>query len=451
MITRKQDSTQMSRAATRGVLGGLGLIGFAALLGAPVPARGVDLDAPPINYATAHADNVIERLQKRVESGEVKIPRDPRMGYLPALLKALEVPESSQVLVFSKTSLQRHRISPATPRALYFNDDVYIGYCQQGDVAEVSAVDPQLGTVFYAVDQKAPEKITFTRQTETCLLCHASSANQGLPGHLARSVYADSTGNPVLRYGTHRIDQTSPLKERWGGWYVTGTAGKQTHLGNLIVEDKARDPEQIDNSAGLNVTDLSKRIKTSAYLTGHSDIVALMVLEHQAEMHNLIGRAALQTRCALFEQAALNKELARPAEEKWDSVTSRIKSAGEKVVHYMLMCGEVELTDKIEGTSGFARDFQKIGPRDKKGRSLRDLDLKSRVFTYPCSYLIYSSAFDGLPDPVKDYVLHRLWGVLTGKDKSKEFAHLTTDDRRAILEILLETKANLPDYWRANE
>jgi hypothetical protein len=428
-----------------------GLLGLAGLLWLPLPARGVDLDAAPINYATARADNVIERLKKRLETGEIKVTRDSCMGYLPSLLKELDVSESSQVLVFSKTSMQRHRISPATPRALYFNDDVYLGYCQQGDVVEVSAVDPQLGTVFYTVDQKSPEKITFTRQTETCLLCHGSSANQGLPGHLVRSVYADSTGNPILRYGTHRIDQTSPLKERWGGWYVTGTAGKQAHLGNLIVEDKTRDPDQIDNSDGLNVTDLSKRIKTSAYLTGHSDIVALMVLEHQTEMHNLIGCAALQTRSALYEQTALNKELGRPADEKWDSVTSRIKSAGEKVVRYMLMSGELELTDKVEGTSNFARDFPKKGPRDKKGRSLRDLDLKHRVFAYPCSYLIYSSAFDGLPDQVKDYVMLRLWEVLSGKDNGKEFAHLSADDRGNVLEILLETKANLPEYWRGRK
>ena len=312
----------------------------------------------------------------------------------------------------------------------------------------MGAIDPNLGTVFYAVDQKATEKITFTRHTETCLICHGSSANQGLPGQLVRSVYADSTGNPILRLGTHRIDQTSPLKERWGGWYVTGTTGKQTHLGNLIVEEQCTDPDQLDTSAGLNITDLSKRIKTSAYLSPHSDVVALLVLEHQAEMHNMIGRAALEVRCAVHEQAALNKELGRPPDERWDSVTSRIKSAGERVVKYMLMTGEIELTDKIEGTSEFAREFAKKGPRDKKGRSLRDLDLKHRLFAYPCSYLIYSPAFDGLPDPVKEHVFHRLWDVLAGKDQSKEFSHLSADDRRAVLEILLETKANLPEYWQ---
>lgn len=439
----------MSGASKARLIRIAGLLAMAAPWWLPLESRAVDLDAEPIRYARAPANNAIERLRQQLESGASKVSCDPQMGYLPALLKALEVPKSSQVLVFSKTSLQRHRISPAAPRALYFNDEVYMGYCQHGDVLEVSAVDSSLGTVFYTVDQKTREKITFTRQTETCLLCHGSSANQGLPGHLIRSVYSDSTGNPVLPLGTHRIDQTSPLKERWGGWYVTGTAGKQTHLGNLIVDERERDPELIDNSAGLNVTDLSKRIRTSAYLTGHSDIVALMVLEHQAEMHNLIGRAALQTRCALYEQAALNREMGKPLDERWDSITSRIKHAGDYVVRYMLMSGEAELTAPVQGTSAFAREFTTKGPRDSKGRSLRDLDLKRRLFSYPCSYLIYSAAFDGLPNAVKEYIFLRLWEVLTGKDSSKDFTHLSAQDRRAILEILVETKANLPAYWQA--
>jgi hypothetical protein len=416
----------------------------------PTTILAADLDAEPIKYSTAPANNVVERLRSELDSSKVSISRDPKKGYLPQLLKAFDVPVSSQVLVFSKTSLQRHRISPGTPRALYFNDDVYVGYCQQGDVLEVSAVDPQLGTVFYTVDQKekAPDRIRFTRQTETCLLCHGSSANQGLPGHVLRSVYTDERGNPVLRYGTHRIDQTSPLKERWGGWYVTGTAGKQTHLGNLIVDESAGEPEQIDNSAGLNVTDLGERIKTSAYLSPHSDIVALMVLEHQTEMHNALGRAALLTRCALHEQATLNKDMGRPPGERWESVTSRISSAAEQVVRSMLMSGEAALTEKISGTSEFAREFAQRGPRDKKGRSLRDLDLQRRLFKYPCSYLIYSAAFDGLPGPVKDRVFLRLWQILSGKENGKEFAHLSVDDRRAILEILMDTKPTLPAYWR---
>jgi predicted RecB family nuclease len=105
------------------------------------------------------------------------------------------------------------------------------------------------------------------------------------------------------------------------------------------------------------------------------------------------------------------------------------------------------LTDPIKGTSGFTEEFAKRGPHDVQRRSLRDFDLKRRLFAYPCSYVIYSEAFEALPAAVKDYILRRLWEVLSGKDTSKEFAHLSAADRQAVLEILRATKPNLPDYF----
>jgi hypothetical protein len=414
----------------------------------PAPAHGQDLDRDPINYSKAPADNPISRLQQRLDRDQVTLPFDAKFGYLPSLLHELQVPVSSQMLVFSKTSFQRDRIGPRTPRALYFNDDTYVGFCQHGAVLEISAVDPQLGAVFYALDQEPADKPRFLRQGDSCLICHGSSQNQGLPGHLLRSVYVEGNGLPLLASATYRIDQSSPLEHRWGGWYVTGTTGKQKHLGNLVVRDRSQQPERIDNTAGTNVADLSGRVQTSPYLTGHSDVVALLVLEHQTEMHNRITRANLLTRLALYEEAALNRELGQPAGSHWDSITRRIKNAGEPLVKYLLFSGEAGLTDPVQGTSGFAEDFVRRGPRDGRGRSLRELDLRRRLFTYPCSYLIYSVAFDGLPGPVKDYVLQRLWDVLTGKDTSADFAHLSAADRQAIREILLATKAQLPDYWQ---
>jgi hypothetical protein len=411
--------------------------------------RGGDIEAEPINYAKAPADNAVTRLEQRLASGKATLTHEPGFGYLRSLLRELNVTQSSQMLVFSKTSLQRHRIAPTRPRAIYFGDDVYVGFCQRGDVLEVTAIDPGLGAVFYTLDQKSPDKPRFTRQTDTCTICHGSSANQGLPGNLVRSVYPDADGLPILSAGSHRIDHTSPVDQRWGGWYVTGTSGKQKHLGNLTLQGNP-DPDRIDNSRGTNVTDLRDRCNTSAYLTPHSDIVALMLLEHQAEMHNLIGRANLLTRLALYEESSINKALGRPVDNRSDTTTSRIKSAGEPLVKYMLMSGETRLTERVRGTSGFAEDFSKRGPRDKQGRSLHDLDLQHRLFVYPCSYLIYGQAFDALPTPMKDYVYRRLWEVLSGQDKSEDFRHLTAADRRAILEILRETKSNLPNSWRTD-
>lgn len=428
---------------------GVGRMGamLALFLGAAPLLRGGDIDADPIRYSSTAPDNGVSRLQGRLAAGKAALTCEKRLGYLRGLLKELNVPASSQVLVFSKTSMQRQRISPHRPRALYFNDDVYVGFCQNGNVLELSAVDPRLGTVFYTLDQKNAERAAITRQGESCLLCHGSSQNQGMPGHLVRSVYPDAQGLPILSSGTHRIDHTSPLAQRWGGWYVSGTSGKQTHLGNLIVADR-RPPEEIDNKAGVNRTDLSPLFKTSSYLTPHSDIVALMVLEHQTETHNRITRAGFLTRMALFEEAELNKALGRSEPGHSDSTLRRIRSAGEPLVKHLLFAEEAPLTDRVKGTTTFAREFARRGPFDPAGRSLREFDLTKRMFKYPCSYLIYSAAFDGLPAEVKEYVYRRLWEVLTDKDTSKDFAHLSAADRKAIHAILVATKPGLPAYWR---
>lgn len=409
-------------------------------------ATAADLDAPPLNYTKVGCDNDVSRLIDRLNCGKSKLVRDGDHGYVRALLRELDVPESSQVLVFSKTSLQRHRIGPKTPRAIYFNDDVYVGFCLRGDVVELSAADPQIGTVFYTLDQHDADAARITRQTDSCLICHASSQNHGLPGHLVRSVFTNRQGQPLLTAGSFRTDYTSPLAERWGGWYVTGTSGSQMHLGNLIAENGR--VAAADNGQGVNITDLSDRFTTGLYPTPHSDVLALMVLEQQVEGHNRLARANLLTRIALHEEAELNKALGRPADYRSESTTSRIRNAGEPLVKYLLFSGEARLTDRITGTSSFAHDFANRGPRDRQGRSLRDFGLERRLFKYPLSYLIYSRSFDALPGPVHEYVLRRLWEVLSGRDTSKDFEHLAADDRRAILEILRDTKPGLPDDWR---
>jgi hypothetical protein len=413
------------------------------------PVHAADIERDPIHYGTAPVHNAISHLQQSLASDETSLPYDEHFGYLPGLLSALKIPAASQMLVFSKTSMQRQCITARTPRAVYFNDDNYVGYCQDGAVLEILSVDPQLGPVFYTLDQEKTAQPHLKRQDDTCLVCHASSQNQGIPGLLARSLYTDAEGFPLLNLGGYRTDQTSPLKQRWGGWYVTGTTGKQRHMGNLIAHGK-RDPAELDETAVPNVNDLGRWLRPSDYLTGHSDVVALMVLEHQAEMHNRITRANYLTRIALFDESELNKALGQPNAPRSDLTTRRIKSACEPLVEYMLFSGEAELADKIQGTSGFAEQFVKQGPRDGRGRSLRDLDLTKRLFAYPCSCLIYSESFDALPDAAKEYVLRRLWDILSGKDQSKEFAHLSAADRRAILEILRATKKDLPKYWQAS-
>lgn len=428
----------------------IGLI-LATLALSSGPARGQmadDIDRPPIRYSESTPDNRVARLQERLATGEAALAYDEKLGYLAALLEALEVPLESQMLVFSKTSLQRDRISPRTPRAIYFSDDVYIGYCRAGDVLEVSAVDPRLGAVFYTLDQKDRERARLLRQTDNCLVCHSSSRTAGVPGHVVRSLFADASGQPILSAGSHAVDHTTPLDRRWGGWYVTGTHGAQTHLGNLVTPgDRVIEP--VDNARGQNVVSLQDRLAVEKYLTPHSDIVALMVLEHQTLVHNLLTKANYATRQALAYEADMNRSLGEPKGTRLESTTHRIASAGDDLVDAMLLVGEAKLTAPIEGTSGYAARFACLGPRDGEGRSLRDLDLTTRLFKHPCSYLIYSESFDALPDEMRAYVWKRLWDVLAGPSTDKRYAHLAATDRRAIIEILRSTKSGLPDYWLA--
>lgn len=416
---------------------------------AAVSAADDDFERPPIEYSASTPDNCVSRLQARVDRGEQKLEYSKKQGYLPALLKALDVPISSQMLVFSKTSLQRSRIAPRTPRAVYFNDDVYLGYCQYGDVLEVSAIDPHLGAVFYTLDQKKPDAPRIHRQTESCLICHSSSRSEGVPGLLVRSLFTGRSGDPILSAGGYSVDHTTPLEHRWGGWYVTGTHGNQHHLGNLVIAgDEVHEP--VENTSGQNVTSLQDRFAADAYLSPHSDIVALMVLEHQTLVHNRITKANFEARSALHYQAEVNRSLEQPEGKQWESVTHRIESAGDKLVDALLLVDEARLSGEIRGTSGFAEEFSQRGPRDSMGRSLRDLDLKDRLFKYPCSYLIYSPSFDALPDEMREYVWQRLWNVLSTTSRDAKYNHLSADDKRAIIEILQATKTGLPEYWNRN-
>src|ERR1700722_16095230 len=189
------------------------------LLAAGLPAAAAeDIEREPISYSATIPQNAVSNLKTDLQLGRSPPAFDARTGYLRSLLKALRVPTSSQMLVFSKTSFQRQRIAPKTPRAVYFNDDVYVGYCADGDVMEISVVDSKLGAVFYTLDQERLERPRIARQADSCLLCHANSQTQGVPGFVMRSVYVDGSGFPVLGSSAYNTDQTSPLSSRWGGW-----------------------------------------------------------------------------------------------------------------------------------------------------------------------------------------------------------------------------------------
>jgi hypothetical protein len=274
------------------------------------------------------------------------------------------------------------------------------------------------------MSQERSDHPEFERSTgHECSVCHyvPEAAPKFVPRLLVSSVIPDTTGNVDGTFPIETTDQ-SPMKERWGGWYVTGTHGNQLHAGNVVLARPASLFNGIPSAAtskSANVVDLKTFLDTTPYLTPHSDIVALMVLVHQKEVENRIVLAS----------------------SKGDAAA---KETGEALVKAMLFSGAVPLTSPIKGTSSFASEFAAQGPRDSRGRSLRDFDLQTRLFRYPLSYLIYSKSFDALPAGVKSYVYRRLREILSGEDKSKDFAYLSAADRTTILEILRATKPDFP-------
>ncbi len=403
-----------------------------------------------IAYASTAPTDAVARLQQKLDAGETTLEFDAKHGYLPSVLSHLKVPVSSQGLVFSRTSLQVDHIAPWAPRAVYFNDDVYVGWVQGGPIMEVAAADPKLGAVFYTLEQQPGAHPKFERQTQTCLQCHdSSSITGGVPGFILRSVLPDRYGYVITSIGEGPTTDRTPIDERWGGWYVTGTLGGQPNLGNVFAPMLVHDVDNVKStlakarlaSAG-DVTDLTGRVSTKPYLSASSDAVALMVLAHQSHLHNLITIANYEERKSVYERQLLRSSSSDTAAAD-DQLDLRVQTAAERLVRGLLFAKQAPLAGPIKGTTSFAADFASLGPRDHRGRSLRDFDLKQRLFRYPLSYLIYSEGFDALPAPVKSYVYRRLREVLTGADTSADFAGLSASDREAILQILDETK---PDF-----
>ena len=411
----------------------------------------------PIFYRSQELTDPVALLQKQIAEGKVSLTYDKDHGYLKSVLALLKVPVESQTLVFSKTSFQYPKISPEHPRALYYNDDVYVGAVHQGNAIEIVSFDPKQGAIFYLVDEPKVEKPVFQRAELDCTQCHIAAGTRGVPGVLLRSVFPTPTGTLTPRAPTYITDQESPLKQRFGGWYVNGELSKVS-MGNAVAEVPPADAPKVPGAVPT-LNPLANAYDAGAYLAPGSDQVALLVLTHQAQMHNLITLTNYQTRLALYAlarnanasatQVAYNGDTALDALP--EATRRQIQKPADQLVRFLLFANETPLgldSKKAIAASAFARQFAAQGVRDSKGRSLRDFDLGDRIFKYPCSYLIYNAAFDTLPEPAKGYVYHRLLQVLTGEDQSADFANLSPKDRAAILSILLETKPGLPAEWR---
>ena len=343
----------------------------------------------PINYFAESTDDAVIRLQQRLDAGELSLANGKHSGHLLDVLKVLEVPVASQTLVFSKTSVNQPLIKPATPRAIYFNDDVTIGWVPGAAASEIALQDAQKGTVFYTLpvhrDDEDDAPLRFRRDTR-CTACHVGARTLNVPGHLLGSFLTDATGQP--REGYSSINHTTAFEKRWGGWYVSGDAPNLVHRGNLIGEEDAKRHKAELTFRGA-VSDLAPLVDLKSYPTAHSDAVALLVLNHQMHFYNLVNRVSFEHRL------------------------NRRSDAEEQLVRYALMEDEAPLAGPIAGSSRFAEVYQSLGPRDSQRRSLRQLDLTTKLFKYSVSPLITSRSFQSLPDEVKARLHKRLDAELT--------------------------------------
>jgi hypothetical protein len=415
----------------------------------PVPVASAlryDIDYPLIGYAERPTHNAIARLQERLDHDELQLKFVPGRGYLDSLLQALGIDPSSQTLVYSKTSLQIDLIRAATPRAIYFNDDTYVAWIRNTSMIEITTVDSALGPVFYTLPDRDPTSVRFDRETLRCLTCHDtfSLMGGGVPRFLFMSSPVTITGEPLTTEISRDTTDATPISERWGGWYVTGKPDGLVHLGNIQVSGPVRstttDVEHLEVTRPGTLEKLDGVFDTQPYLTDHSDVVALLVFEHQVYIHNLITRASYKARTLVAREND-----GRSADSlSWDQLPPKaqpiVRAMLEPLVKSLLFVDAIRLPGKITGNSGFDRWFQAQGPRDPKGRSLRELDLRTRVFRYPMSYLIYSAGFDGLPAYAKEYVYRRVADILRGRDRSPAYAGLSAADRATVLEILTATK-----------
>ena len=389
---------------------------------------------PAIAYSTAPLNNAVSEINRKLQDGSAQLTFEGRSGYLRSALSALDIPLDSQMLVFSKTSFQQKRISETNPRALFFNDRVALGLVRDGDLIEVAAHDKNEGMVFYTLDQRQAIRPEF-RRVLTCLACHMAGDTLGVPGMLmfstASSPGAGAPGQSVM------TDHRSVLERRWGGWYVTGRSGSIRHGGNGAATIGGGRDRDLASVTGLFDGD--------GYPSMSSDIVALLVLSHQIHMTNLLTRVGWEARAA--DPALHAPFVAAPGEDQ--QIARMMSGIAAEVVDYLLFVDEAPLADRIEGSSAFAQRFAAIGPRDARGRSLHELDLARRLMKYPCSYEIYSGAFDALPSSAKAPIYQRMWQVLSGEERGDRYrAALPLADRRAIVEILKDTKRDLPAYFQ---
>ncbi len=389
---------------------------------------GVLDEHPAIEYASRPTTDRVAALNRALAQQQRTLQRDARTGYLVSVLDALGVSRASQLLVFSKTGVQRAFTGPRSPRALYFDQSVAVGYNPGAPLLELAAHDPQQGVVFYTLDQ-ASDTPVFTRRT-SCLTCHVSATTLDVPGMIARSNTVGDDGNVLPQTGSQNVNHRTPHSDRWGGWFVTSEDAappyaQMAHRGNITFSGHGNTSNQVF------VDWLGATPEAHGYLSGSSDIVALLVFDHQMHAINLLTRLNWESRVAANDGDAAGAE-------------SALRPLVNDLADYLLFADEAPPLAPLTPPAGFAASLEARTPKDRRGRSFAQLDMVNRMLRYPCSFMVYSEAFDGLSKPVKGAIYRRMLDDLSAHDARASHLRLTAADRRAVLEILRDTKPDFP-------
>jgi len=389
---------------------------------------GVLHEHPAIQYANRPTTDAVATLQQALTRGTRTLARDSKTGYLRSVLSALDVSVESQLLVFSKTGVQSAYTSPHNPRALFFNDSVVVGYVPGAPALEIAADDAQQGVVFYTVDQTSDGAAPVRRTG--CTACHVSASTLDVPGIIVRSNTVAEDGTVVAQMGSVDVSHETPHPDRWGGWFVTQDAAsapyaQRAHAGNISFSGKGNTSNQI------LVEWRDSAPETRGYLASTSDIVSLLVFDHQMHGINLLTRLNWDARVAAYD-------------DKTPAADAGIQARINELADYLLFIGEQPPAVPQVALPEFAAHLEARVPKDSRGRSLGQLDLNRRLMRYPCSYLVYSAAFDGLAPAIREAVYRRMIDILSGADHHARYARLLPEDRRAVLDILHDTKPDFP-------
>ena len=397
----------------------------------PAPAADYrDFDQPPHDYWKRTPTDRFSRWITNLHAGRIQLDYTGEKPFVASVLKSLDIPASSQMLLFSTTSLQLSLISPRTPRALYFNEDIHLGYVVNGKI-EIVSVDPDLGAVFYIFDIPRNGQPPRPERATRCMNCHAREDTGYVPGLVAKSVIPGPTGGSLESFRQEQSGHGIPLNQRFGGWYLTGTGSFTNHLANFYGQSTPQGILRRPIPPGTT-------FNYDRYLTPSSDLLPQLLHEHQIGFVNRAIEATYRTRTALAEgQGKLSPTNAAQLDQQARALT-----------RYLLFADEVPLPPGgVAGTPEFKADFASVRRLGPGNASLKDFDLRTRLFQHRCSYMIYSLAFQGLPPEMKQRVFTRLAQALDPAKPDKEYAYLPPAEKQTLRAILKATLPELPKGW----